>query len=58
MSIGREMYHFLELNWEERAEAIKRMAAEGRSDHGIAAATRLSVEQVRRILSEPLAVRA
>lgn len=32
--------------------AVREMAASGMTDHTIAAATRLSVEQVRRLLSE------
>ena len=41
-------------DFEQRA-AIKRLAAEGMSDYGIASATKLSVEQVRLILAEPVA---
>lgn len=44
--------HFHALNFEEQANAIRRLATMGMSDHGIAAATRLSVEFVRRILAE------
>ena len=47
----RELLHFLLLDPAQQAEAIRRMAAQGWSDHGIAAATRLSVEQVRRVLA-------
>lgn len=36
----------------QQAEAIARLAATGMSDNGIAAATQLSVEQIRRILAE------
>ena len=44
---------FVTMNREQQAAAIRRMASEGRSDHTIATATRLSVEQIRRILAEP-----
>ncbi len=43
--------HFDELTREQREDAIKRMAAEGWTDHGIAAATRLSIEMVRQVLA-------
>jgi hypothetical protein len=52
MSTPRELVYFLMLSQEEQAAAIKRMARLGWSDHGIAAATRFSVEQIRRILGE------
>jgi hypothetical protein len=45
------MRAFDALTVEERAAAIRRMATEGYSDHGIAAATKCSVEQVRQILA-------
>ena len=44
--------NFQLLNRAEQAEAIRRMAAGGVSDQTIAAATGLSVEVVRRVLSE------
>ena len=50
--MSRELYHFLLLTVSEQAEAIKRMASQGWSEYGLAQATRLSVEQIRRILSE------
>lgn len=49
----RELVYFLMLTRAEQAAAIKRMAAQGWTDHGIAAASRLSVEAVRRILAGP-----
>jgi hypothetical protein len=48
----RELLHFRSLDREQQAAAIRRLARLGMSDHGIAAATALSVEMVRRILSE------
>jgi hypothetical protein len=50
-TIPRELVHFMLLAPTEQSGAIRRMAALGWSDYGIAAATRLSVEQVRRILA-------
>lgn len=50
--IPRELYHFLVLSHAEQLAAIRRLAALGWSDHAIAAATRLSVEQIRRLLAE------
>jgi DNA-binding NarL/FixJ family response regulator len=44
--------HFHTLAPEERAAAIHRLSRAGYSDHGIAAATGLSVEAVRAALSE------
>ena len=50
--IAPELAHFLSLTPAEQAAAIRRLAADGMSDTSIARATRLSVEQVRRVLSE------
>lgn len=47
-----ELFHFDRLTRAEQAQAIRRMASEGWSEYGLAAATRLSVEQIRRILAE------
>lgn len=47
----RELVHFLLLSPDEQAQAIRRLAALGWSENGIAHATRLSVEQIRRLLS-------
>lgn len=44
--------HFLALGQEAQAGAIRRMAAAGHSTATIAAATRLSEEQIRRVLEE------
>jgi hypothetical protein len=52
MSAPREIAHFLLLTQDEQASAILCLAAQGWSEYGIAAATRLSVEQVRRVLAE------
>ena len=46
------MDHFDRLTRDEQAAVIRRMAAEGMSDHSIAAATRLSVEFVREVVGE------
>ncbi|HLS81307.1 MAG TPA: hypothetical protein VK025_07880 [Steroidobacter sp.] len=49
---SREMAHFLLLTHAQQIEAIRRLHALGWSDYGIASATRLSVEQIRRLLGE------
>jgi len=46
-----EMQHFWNLSAAEQEAAIKRLADSGLSDATMAAATKLSVEQVRRILA-------
>lgn len=46
------MQHFHGLDRNAQAAAIKRLAACGWSEHGIARATQLSVEQIRRVLEE------
>jgi uncharacterized protein YoaH (UPF0181 family) len=46
------MYNFVRLTHDEQRQAIRRLAADGMSDYGIASATRLSVEQIRRLLAE------
>jgi hypothetical protein len=51
--VSRELYHFLLLDRDQQIQAIQRLSKSGMSDHTIAAATRLSVEQVRRLLAEP-----
>lgn len=43
--------NFTAMPYEQQVEAIQRMASGGTSDYGIAHATGLAVEQVRRILS-------
>jgi len=50
--VRRELHHFQLLDREQQAQAIRRLAASGMSENTIAAATRLSVEQIRRILAE------
>lgn len=47
---GRELLHFSLLSPEQQADAIRRLSAQGISDFTIAAATRLSIEMIRRIL--------
>jgi uncharacterized protein YoaH (UPF0181 family) len=46
------MAHFHSLTREQQADAVRRLAATGMSDFGISAATRLSVEQIRRVQAE------
>jgi hypothetical protein len=48
----RELIYFLMLPRNEQIAAIKRLAAAGQSEQTIAAATKLSVEQIRELLSE------
>ena len=48
--VDARMLHFALLTEEEQHAAIKRLAASGMADTSIAAATLLSVEQVRVIL--------
>ncbi len=50
--IPRELVHFWLLTTDEQAGAIRRMATSGWPEYSIAAATRLSVEQIRRILAQ------
>jgi hypothetical protein len=53
----RELVYFLMLTPDEQRAAVTRMAGAGWSDHGIASATRQSVEAVRRILGANEAVK-
>jgi hypothetical protein len=46
----RELAHSMILSRDEQKTAICRLAKSGMSEHSIATATRLSVEQVRRVL--------
>lgn len=48
----QRMRHFLALDHEAQAAAIRRLALTGQSVHVIAAATQLSVEAVRRVLED------
>jgi DNA invertase Pin-like site-specific DNA recombinase len=48
----RELRHFLLLDREQQESAIRRLIASGMPEHTIATATGLSVEQVRRVLSQ------
>lgn len=50
--MSRELHHFLLLTHEEQANAVKRMAALGWREQAICAATGLSVEQIRRVLTD------
>jgi len=47
------MRHFHSLSREQQADAIRRLAATGMSEVGIARATRLSIERVRRVVLRP-----
>lgn len=49
----REMRHFLLLDRNQQAQAIRRLVASGMSEHTVSTATGLSVEQVRRVLGAP-----
>jgi hypothetical protein len=46
------MVHFRTLDHDQRAQAMRRLAAAGMSEHGLAHATGLAVEQVRRVIGE------
>jgi DNA-binding NarL/FixJ family response regulator len=48
----RQLQHFHALDHVQQRQAIQRLAAAGHADSTIAQATGLSVEMVRRILSE------
>lgn len=48
----RRMHYFAMLTHDEQASAIHRLSRSGMSDHGISAATQLSVEMIRKILGE------
>ena len=48
----REVMYFLLLPREQQVAAIKRLVAAGQSERTIAAATRLSVGQIRTLLAE------
>ncbi len=52
VAVDRRLNYFLLLTREEQREAIARLARDGMSDSTIAAATRLSVEMIRKILGE------
>ncbi len=44
--------HFHELGRDQQAAAIRRLAAQGMTDYGLAHATSLAVEQIRQILGD------
>jgi ABC-type phosphate/phosphonate transport system ATPase subunit len=46
------MHAFQVLTRDQQQQAIRRLAALGWSEHGIAHATQLSTEQIRRVLAE------
>jgi hypothetical protein len=46
------MQHFHTLHRDAQEAAIRRLAAAGYSEHAIASATQLSVEQIRRVLEQ------
>jgi hypothetical protein len=52
----RELNHFMMLTQAEQRAAIVRLSRSGFSDYGIAAATSLSVEQIRKVLGEARAI--
>lgn len=49
---AERMRHFHALGQRQQAEAIRRLAATGMTEHGIARATALSVEMIRRVMAE------
>jgi hypothetical protein len=52
MTRERELFHFLLLDRAEQESAIRRLVASGMPEYTIATATGLSIEQVRRVLSQ------
>lgn len=54
----RRMHYFAMLSQDEQRSAIARLATGGMSDYGIASATGLAVEMVRKILGEAKAASA
>lgn len=48
----RELHHFMKLAVDEQKAAIHRLADQRMGEYAIAAATMLSVEQVRQILGD------
>ncbi len=54
----REMRHFMLLSADEQRAAIAKLAAAGMSDYGIAAASGLAVEMIRKIIGEQRAEEA
>lgn len=50
MSADPGMVNFIALSHSDQLAAIKQLAAAGMGEYAVAAATRLSVEEVRRIL--------
>lgn len=53
---GRRMNYFVLLTPEQQQQSIRRLARSGMADSSIAAATGMSVEQVRRALAQPAAI--
>jgi DNA invertase Pin-like site-specific DNA recombinase len=51
---ARELHHFLLLDRDQQAQAVRRLISSGMSETTAAAATKLSVEQIRRILAESI----
>lgn len=49
------MTHFHALDRAQQADAIRRLAATGLTEHDIARATQLSTEMIRRVLGEQVA---
>jgi hypothetical protein len=48
----RELRHFLLLDQAQQVQAIRRLISSGMSECTVAAATGLSVEQIRRVLAD------
>jgi len=49
---NKRMAHFNAMTSEQKADAVRQMAAAGMSDYGVASATGLAVEFVRRLIGE------
>lgn len=50
--MSSELQHFVTLDPDQKVQAMRRLRLTGMSDHGIAAATRMAVEQVQGLLRE------
>jgi len=49
---ANRMRYFEDLTHEEQVAAVRRMAAEGLSEHALAHCTRWSIEYIRRVLGD------
>lgn len=53
-NVGGHLHHFLLLDHPQQLQAVLRLHNSGMSDHGIASATKWSVEAVRRAIAEAM----